>query len=53
MDEALNEMIARMSAYDLQRARLSSERANDGELVVILSERLASLEPRLEPVLPS
>jgi hypothetical protein len=41
MNEALNEMIDRMTVEDLQRARLSSERARDEELMVILSERLA------------
>jgi hypothetical protein len=43
MNDALNEMMTRMTVKDLQRARASSERARDKELVAVLSERLSSI----------
>lgn len=36
MNDALNEMISRMIRNELQRARLSSERAKNDELFAIL-----------------
>jgi hypothetical protein len=47
--DALHEIMARMTVFDLQRARLASERAKDDELFTILSERLAAVTSDILP----
>lgn len=41
MTDALQELMTQMTVKDLQRARASSERARDEELVAVLSARLS------------
>jgi hypothetical protein len=45
MDDALSEMMQRMTVRDLERARSSCERHGDRELHDLLSGRLAEIAP--------
>lgn len=50
MNDALNELMMRMTVKDLQRARASSQRARDDEAVALLSERLSAVSATPDPV---
>ena len=45
-DPVLHHVLGQMSVHDLTRARASSERAGDRDLVVLIEQRLQDCRPR-------
>ena len=44
-DPVLHHVLEQMTVYDLTRARASSERAGDQDLVVLIEQRLQECRP--------